>query len=165
MNVNEEFDELARRKLTERDFPFQEADWRQARQQIDAQRGGRNWAPWAIGGVLLLVVAGLIWRYDAQEVTGPATEASRQAQVPVGAGAAVHNGASTGGNNNAVSGAQGQPVAAPSITASTEGTALHASPAHAESGSITAGVTAASASTFLPKASPNSNASAASGFG
>ncbi|MBX2982073.1 MAG: hypothetical protein KF843_05360 [Flavobacteriales bacterium] len=61
MSLNEEFDELARRKLEERAFPFAEADWQDARKQIDAARGGRNGAKWITGAAVLLLISGLVW--------------------------------------------------------------------------------------------------------
>lgn len=61
MSLNEEFDELARRKLEERAFPFQEADWQDARKLIDAERGGRNRAIWITSAVALLLISGLAW--------------------------------------------------------------------------------------------------------
>ena len=36
MNRENEFDELARRKLEERSFTYQESDWKQAQQAIAA---------------------------------------------------------------------------------------------------------------------------------
>ncbi|MBS1568196.1 MAG: hypothetical protein JST45_02025 [Bacteroidetes bacterium] len=58
MSINEEFDELARRKLGERDFPFQENDWQNARRRIDAQRTGRGRAAiWITGALCLLGTA------------------------------------------------------------------------------------------------------------
>lgn len=65
MNSNEEFDDLARRKLEERSFPFQEADWRQARGMIDAQQGGKGRLPWYLGGAALLLLLGLAtWKWS-----------------------------------------------------------------------------------------------------
>lgn len=61
MSLNEEFDELARRKLEERQFGFQEEDWQAARKLIDAERGGRNRAVWIAGALVLLLVSGLVW--------------------------------------------------------------------------------------------------------
>lgn len=62
MKQDEQFDELARRKLEERSFPFEEADWSAARALIDTERGltgGMIWPWWALG--LLLLAGGLTW--------------------------------------------------------------------------------------------------------
>ncbi len=61
MSLNEEFDELARRKLEERLFPYQEADWQDAAGRIDAlrRRGGRK--AWYFGAGLLLLISGFTW--------------------------------------------------------------------------------------------------------
>ena len=61
MSLNEEFDELARRKLEERAFPFQEADWQDAHARIDAQRDGRGRAAWILSAGLLLLMGGALW--------------------------------------------------------------------------------------------------------
>lgn len=61
MNTNEEFDELARRKLEERSFTFHEPDWEQARKLIDHSRGRRPWTQWVAGSGMVVVLAGLLW--------------------------------------------------------------------------------------------------------
>jgi hypothetical protein len=62
MKHDEQFDELARRKLAERDFPFEEAHWLAAREAIDAGgKGTRRKGLWYGGAALLLLVAGLWW--------------------------------------------------------------------------------------------------------
>lgn len=61
MSLNEEFDDLARRKLEERQVAFQEADWLAARKLIDAERGGHNRGAWIIGAVALSLISGLVW--------------------------------------------------------------------------------------------------------
>ncbi len=61
MSHNEEFDELARRKLEQRPVAFQEADWQAARKLIDAERGGRNRIAWITGTIVLLLISGLVW--------------------------------------------------------------------------------------------------------
>jgi len=76
MSLNEEFDELARRKLEGRQFPFQEADWQAARSLIDAQRRRRDRAAWIFGAGMLLLISGLTW-YG----TRPATEVANTAVV------------------------------------------------------------------------------------
>ena len=61
MSHNDEFDELARRKLEERQVAFQEADWQAARKLIDAERGGSKRAAWITGALLLLLISGPVW--------------------------------------------------------------------------------------------------------
>lgn len=63
MNSNEQFDELARQKLAERDFPFQEAHWLDAQRAIATQRRGRRGgALWIAGGALAVILgAWLLW--------------------------------------------------------------------------------------------------------
>lgn len=69
MNLENEFDELARRKLEERNFPFQESDWQQAQALLARQQRSRMriW-PWALG---LLLVAGSAawWLSNEQDAT------------------------------------------------------------------------------------------------
>lgn len=79
MNTNEEFDELARRKLAERDFPYQEADWQAAQSLIDAERGKRKPWPWFLGAALLLVSGGL-WYWTASTEKRSTQTALVQAQ-------------------------------------------------------------------------------------
>lgn len=57
MSTNEEFDELARRKLQERRLEYQEADWQQARALLDTRRDSTRWGWWASGAGLLLLMA------------------------------------------------------------------------------------------------------------
>ncbi|HQV39996.1 MAG: outer membrane beta-barrel protein [Flavobacteriales bacterium] len=82
MSLNEEFDELARRKLEERQFAFQEADWQGARKLIDAQRGGGNKAMWITGAVALLLVGGLAWYGTNSTGTERAVAAVEQVAPP-----------------------------------------------------------------------------------
>lgn len=79
MSLNEEFDELARRKLKERAFPFQEADWQDARKRIDAHRGGKGYA-WFTGAVLLLI-GGMVW-YGTRSTATENTMASIEQVAP-----------------------------------------------------------------------------------
>lgn len=81
MSLNEEFDELARRKLEERAFPFAEADWQDARKQIDAARGGRNGAKWITGAAVLLLISGLVW-YGTRSTGAEETIASLEQAAP-----------------------------------------------------------------------------------
>lgn len=67
MNSNEEFDELARRKLEERAFPYQEGDWQAARALIDAGRKGRRIWPWALGTAVVLF-SGSLWLGHSEAV-------------------------------------------------------------------------------------------------
>lgn len=71
MSLNDQFDELARRKLEERVFPFEEGAWLQAEKAIGAQRQRRRWMLWFIPGLL---VVGLMawWAMPAGEVRAPA---------------------------------------------------------------------------------------------
>lgn len=57
MNSNKEFDELARQKLAERSFPFEEGNWLAAQQALQAQRSGNKRGFW-LGGALALLLAG-----------------------------------------------------------------------------------------------------------
>lgn len=82
MNSNEEFDELARRKLEERQIPFQEADWQNARSRIDAQRGGGNKGAWITGAVALLLVGGLAWYGTGSSETAATVAANQNKEVP-----------------------------------------------------------------------------------
>jgi hypothetical protein len=82
MNSNEEFDELARRKLEERQIPFQEADWQNARSRIDAQRGGGNKGMWITGAVALLLVGGLAWYGTGSSETAATVAANQNKEVP-----------------------------------------------------------------------------------
>lgn len=62
MSKQNRFDELARRKLEERQFPFDEAQWQAARQAIRAERNRRRAGGWALAGcVVLLAGLALLW--------------------------------------------------------------------------------------------------------
>lgn len=61
MNLDNEFDELARRKLQEQSFPFEEAHWQQAEQAIAAQRGRKRRGFWLLGAAALLMVGTTAW--------------------------------------------------------------------------------------------------------
>lgn len=93
MSLNEEFDELARRKLEERQVAFQEADWQAARKLIDAERGGSHPTAWITGTIALLLISGLVWygtsslgmenTVAAIEQTAPRAEEANAAEQPV----------------------------------------------------------------------------------
>jgi hypothetical protein len=89
MNSNKEFDELARRKLAECNFPYQEADWQAARALIDAGRSGRKLWPWALGTAVVLL-SGSLWlgHSEAARTALPLAEA-RDAISIVSTGHAV----------------------------------------------------------------------------
>ena len=60
MKTRDNFDELSRRKLAEREFPFEEAHWAVVQNALETERKRRiGWLPWAAAGVLLVV--GAIW--------------------------------------------------------------------------------------------------------
>ncbi len=61
MNLDNEFDELARRKLQEQDFPFEEAHWQLAEQAIAARRGRKRRGFWLLGVAALLMVSTAAW--------------------------------------------------------------------------------------------------------
>lgn len=61
MNLDNEFDELARRKLQEQDFPFEEAHWQLAEQAIAARRGRKRRGFWLLGAAALLMVSTAAW--------------------------------------------------------------------------------------------------------
>lgn len=61
MSINEEFDELARRKLEERTFAYEGADWADARRLIDAKRSQRRRVGIGFFTGLLLLTGGLLW--------------------------------------------------------------------------------------------------------
>lgn len=61
MNLDNEFDELARRKLQEQSFPFEEAHWQQAEQAIAAQRGRKRRGFWLLGAAALLMLGTTAW--------------------------------------------------------------------------------------------------------
>jgi hypothetical protein len=78
MNLENEFDELARRKLEERSIPFQESDWLQAQALLARQKrkSVRIW-PWMLG--LLLVGSSTAWWLIGQEDEASAPLATTQA--------------------------------------------------------------------------------------
>ncbi|MBK9076413.1 MAG: hypothetical protein IPL77_15855 [Flavobacteriales bacterium] len=68
MNTPEGFDDLVRRKLEERAFPFEEAHWLEAQRAIRAtQRRERPNGWWFAGPVALLIGLGAWWTMDAPD--------------------------------------------------------------------------------------------------
>ena len=62
MSINEQFDELARQKLEERAFPFDEGAWQRAQQSIAAQGRRRRKPIWFAGGAVAVgLVLWLLW--------------------------------------------------------------------------------------------------------
>lgn len=62
MSKQNRFDELARRKLEERQFPFDEVQWQAARQAIRADRNKRHAGGWTLAGcVALLAGLAFLW--------------------------------------------------------------------------------------------------------
>jgi hypothetical protein len=61
MNSSNEFDELARQKLAERSFPFEEGHWQAAQEVLHAQRGGSTRGFWIVGAIALLLASGGAW--------------------------------------------------------------------------------------------------------
>ncbi len=62
MSERNEFDDLARRKLEERETVFHEGDWAAAERLIAAQHNSTGgWKNWAIGGIALLFIGGTAW--------------------------------------------------------------------------------------------------------
>ena len=63
MNLENEFDELAKRKLKEQAFPFEEAHWLEAQRLIAAEKRSRgtHWWKWATGGIALLTLLWWLW--------------------------------------------------------------------------------------------------------
>lgn len=82
MSNNEEFDELARRKLDEQAFPFRETDWDAARALIDAQRRRRRWSAWITGATVLLLISGLTWYGTRSAGTDESIASLEQAAPP-----------------------------------------------------------------------------------
>lgn len=80
MTPQEQFDDLVRRKLEERSFPFNEAHWEQAQEAIAARKRGRRGGYW-VGALILLLGTGIAawwaWPQAAQQAApNPAHERS-----------------------------------------------------------------------------------------
>lgn len=85
MNSNNEFDELARQKLAERSFPFEEANWQAV--QTDLARQGQSERGWWYGGILLLLLgASGLWLLSGTTQDGTADQtlanAEQQSAIP-----------------------------------------------------------------------------------
>ena len=82
MNLNNEFDDLARRKLQEKDHPFEEAHWQDAQRMIAAQRKGRG-GRMIIGALALLFLGTAAWwatrPHDASSLASAAEQAAPKA--------------------------------------------------------------------------------------
>ena len=57
----EQFDDLARRKLDERQFSFQEADWERMETLLDARRRDRKGLYWSLAIIAVLLSGGVLW--------------------------------------------------------------------------------------------------------
>jgi hypothetical protein len=143
MNLDNEFDELARRKLNEQAFPFEEAHWMQAEQLIAAQRGRKRRGFWLLGAAALLLVSTAAWWMlrDAEVVAEPlastanevhtdkataelsATEKSTDASTPSASSSAQASSANTGTNEDGISDAKNDNAASPATSSATTGTA------------------------------------------
>lgn len=86
MKTHSDFDELARRKLAERSFPFEEADW-VAMQRVIAERSGtkRRFAYWLVSAFMLILLPLAWWWLSASVSERPSEDLSHvnvSAQVP-----------------------------------------------------------------------------------
>lgn len=61
MSERNEFDDLARRKLEEREFPFHEADWLEAQHLIAQQRSSGIRPTWLLTGIGLVLIGTSVW--------------------------------------------------------------------------------------------------------
>ncbi len=61
MSERSEFDDVARRKLEEREFPFQEADWLEAKRLIAQQRSSGTGRTWLLAGVGVMLIGLSAW--------------------------------------------------------------------------------------------------------
>lgn len=92
MNDRTEFDDLARRKLEEREFPFDPQAWADMEHQLDAQDNGRAAAAksrdrrWMLAALLLLATCGGVWygvaHKSASEQKAAVVPASPQQPAP-----------------------------------------------------------------------------------
>ena len=75
MNLNNEFDELARRKLQEQAFPFEEANWSEMQKSLNGGRKRRAGGFWILGAAALLLVGiSSWWLLQDRSSSGPVTE-------------------------------------------------------------------------------------------
>ncbi|MEO8068201.1 MAG: hypothetical protein ABI599_10965 [Flavobacteriales bacterium] len=86
MNTPNNFDELSRRKLAEREFPFEEAHWVDVQRALNSDRKRKAaWFPWAAGALLLIGVGtwlAIDGTDDAAEVVQLPTPESNSATAP-----------------------------------------------------------------------------------
>jgi len=66
MNRDQEFDQLARTKLQDRSFPFEESSWLLAKVEIEAQLAQRRKKRWSIFTGAALLIATLLWVFIDQ---------------------------------------------------------------------------------------------------
>jgi hypothetical protein len=75
MNLNNEFDELARRKLQEQAFPFEEANWSEMQKSLNGGRKRRAGGFWILGSATLLLVGiSSWWLLQDRSSTGQVTD-------------------------------------------------------------------------------------------
>lgn len=89
MQHDEQFDQLARRKLAEREIPFQQADWQAAKALINAKRRDRGAGMWWSALVLLLLTGAGAWfalgGHDGTPHTGEPARSGVQGTAEVAA--------------------------------------------------------------------------------
>lgn len=100
MNLNEQFDELARRKLEERAYPFEESAWLDAQRAIAARKGRRRRWGWYLGGLLAAVgmawiLGGEPWAREHSRTVVSGSAAAGAAGQPAAAGNAEMEGGAT----------------------------------------------------------------------
>lgn len=86
MNDPRQFDELARRKLEEREFAFEEAAWTDMQRLLakDRDRGGA-WKWWTLAGAAVLLIGlALWWNGDDEAVTATSPTAQVVPAKPAG---------------------------------------------------------------------------------
>lgn len=133
MNVNERFDELARQKLEERAFPFQEEAWLDAQRAIRANQKRRLGAGWYISGIMAVgIAAWLLW---------PSNESVQVVEsIDQGTGVELNNGENTAPNQTreeaGTTNALGSPSEAEHADESTDITQQAGSAQRAQSGRI-----------------------------
>ncbi|MCC7502396.1 MAG: hypothetical protein IT229_07685 [Flavobacteriales bacterium] len=83
MKQDNEFDELARRKLEERTFPYDEANWLEVQRALEAERRRRRGMYWSLAaGLLLLVGVGTWWRAANSSADPAPAEVANTATTP-----------------------------------------------------------------------------------
>ncbi len=80
MKSSNEFDELARQKLAERSFPFEEGHWLAAQEALNARRGGNKRGAWSMAALALMLIGGGAWWW-AQEAVLVENTATRSAEI------------------------------------------------------------------------------------